>query len=103
YICNHGTGGGELRILDVNDPSNILQVGLFDNGGTINAAYVNGSKAYLADYGKGLNVIDVSNPSNPIKVAQFYDGGHAYDVEVIDNIAYVADREDGLEIIEILI
>ena len=91
------------RILDANEPSNVIQVGVFDDGGSFFGAYVNGTTAYLADYQNGLKVVDASDPSNLTKIAQFSDGGHAYDVDVINNIAYIADRDDGLEIIEIMI
>jgi hypothetical protein len=103
YIGNHGLGGGELRILNVRDPSNIVQAGLFDEQSFISGSFVNGNRAYLADYRNGLVVVDITFPVSPVKVAQFFDGGHAIDVDVISNIAYVADRDDGLEIIEILI
>ncbi|MFX1450810.1 MAG: hypothetical protein ACFFCM_08210 [Promethearchaeota archaeon] len=103
YNCNHAPSGRELRILNVIDPSNIIQVGSFDINNNIFSAYVVEDRAYLADYQNGLIVINVNNLSNPTKIAQFFDGGHAYDVEVIGNIAYVADRGEGLEIIEILI
>ena len=103
YIGNHAPNGGELRILNVNNPSNIILEGIFDAQSSIYSSYASGNKVYLADYRNGLVVIDVSNPTNPIKEAQYFDGGHAIDVYVISNIAYVADGNDGLEIIEILI
>ncbi|MFX0005481.1 MAG: LVIVD repeat-containing protein [Promethearchaeota archaeon] len=102
YIGNHGLGGGELRILNAHDPSNIVQVGVFDQQSFISSSYVNGNRAYLADYMNGLVVVDVTIPISPVKRAQYFDGGHAFDVDVISNIAYVADGVDGLEIIEIM-
>lgn len=102
YIGNHGIGGGELRILDMNDPSDIVQAGLYDDGGSVNSIFVKGTIAYLADNEKGLMVVDVSNPSNPVKIAQFFDGGHAIDVYVVEDIVYIAAREDGLKIIKLL-
>ncbi|MFW9829471.1 MAG: LVIVD repeat-containing protein, partial [Candidatus Thorarchaeota archaeon] len=103
FICNHGLGGGELRILDVSQPSNVALLGVFDERSNIFSSFIDGSRAYLADYERGLNVVDINNPSNPRKIAQFVDGGHSFDVEVVENIAFVADGEDGLEIIRILI
>lgn len=103
YIANHGLGAGELRILNVHDPSNIVQAGVFDEQSSISSSYVNGNRAYLADFMNGLVVVDLNFPIRPVKKAQYFDGGHAIDVDVISNIAYVADGNDGLEIIEILI
>jgi len=102
YMGNHGIGGGEVLILDVSVPSDIVQLGLHDDGGFVNSIYVNGSIAYMADYNKGLKVFDVSDPSNPTSLAQHFDGGHAIEVFVVDDIAYVANRGSGLQIIKLL-
>ena len=103
YIENHAPEGGELRILNVSNPSQISQVGLYDEGSFVFAAYANDTIAYLADYKNGLIVVNVTNVSNPTRIAQFFNGGHTTDVYVINNIAYIADGNDGLEIIKILI
>jgi hypothetical protein len=103
YIGNHAPGGGELRILNVSDPSNIILEGIFDMQSSVHSSYKSGDKVFLADYFKGLVVIDANSPNNSVKIAQYFDGGHAIDVDVKSNIAYIADGNDGLEIIEILI
>ena len=102
YVGNHALDGGGLHILDMNNPSDISQVGFYHGGGSVFASFIQNDRAFLADYDKGLIVLDVSNSSNPLKVAQFFDGGHAHDVYIVEDIAYVADEQDGLEIIQIL-
>ncbi len=101
YVGNHALGGGELKILDISDPTDIFEVGFYYDGGSIFAAEIHNEVAYVADAQFGLKILDVRNPLRPILAGHFYDGGSAVDVSVVNNIAFVADREDGLEIIEI--
>jgi hypothetical protein len=101
YTGNHGEGGGELQILDVSDPSDISQIAVYNPAGNVFAVYVEGSIAYLADYGLGLVLVDVSDPENPVRIGGFYDGGGAINLDVIGDLVYVADRSGGLEIIQV--
>lgn len=101
YVGNHGDGGGELQILDVTDSSDINQIAIYNPGGSVFAAHVEGSTAYLADYQLGLLVVDVSDPENPVRIGSFFDGGGAINLDVVGDLVYVADRAGGLEIIQI--
>jgi hypothetical protein len=102
YVGNHGLDGGELKILDASNPSEITEIGTYDEGSQVSGAYVIGTIAYVADYLSGLIILDVSTPSNPIKIGSYYDGGGGYGVFTVNNIVYVADHYDGLEIIQVL-
>jgi hypothetical protein len=101
YVGNHELGGGELQILNVTDPSDITQVGLFDEGGSIFRVYVEDGIAYVADAQKGLRIVDVNDPQDPVRLRGFYDGGQAVNLAVLDDIVYVADRDGGLEIFQL--
>ena len=101
YVGNHGNNGGELNILDASIPSQISPLGVYDDGGSIFAAFTNSRIVYMADYQNGLIIVDLLDLSNPRVIGRYFDGGHSYDLVVIGDIAYVADREDGLEIIKI--
>ncbi|NHJ04797.1 MAG: hypothetical protein EAX90_08235 [Candidatus Heimdallarchaeota archaeon] len=103
YVCNHGLNGGELQILDMSDPTNITQIGIFDDRANIHATTLNNSIAFLADYNLGVEIIDVSDPTNPVKIGKYFDGGHAKNLRVVNDLIFVADREDGLEILRIVI
>lgn len=101
YVGNHALGGGELKILNISDPTDIFEVGVYYNGGSIFAAEIHNDFAYVADAQFGLKILDVSDPLHPFLIGHFFDGGSSVDVSVVNNIAFVEDREDGLEIIQI--
>ena len=90
-----------MHILNASNYSQISPLGVFDDGGSINAVFTNSSIVYIADYQNGLIIVDLMDISNPTVIGRHFDGGHSYDVVVVGDIAYVADREDGLEIIKI--
>ncbi len=102
YVGDHSGGTKCFHILDVSNPSQIQELGLYTKGSMTSFA-IEESILFSANYEQGLEIYDISDPINPKKVGRFDDGGAAYDVKVVGNIAYVADREDGLEIIKILI
>jgi hypothetical protein len=102
FVGDHSPGPVCFHILDIENPSNIQEVGLYDKAG-MNSFYIDENYLFSANWERGLEIYDISEPVNPKNIGRYDDGGAAYDVKVIGNIAYVADREDGLEIIEILV
>jgi hypothetical protein len=58
-----------LRIIDVSDPKNPVEKGVFYKS-FVEKCFVEGSFAYLATNGSGLIIVDVSNPSSPFQVGQ---------------------------------
>lgn len=102
YVGDHSGGTKCFHILDVSNPSQIQEVGLYTKGIMTSFAIVD-DLLFSANYEQGLEIYDINDPIDPKKIGRFDDGGAAYDVKVIGKIAYVADREDGLEIIEILV
>jgi choice-of-anchor B domain-containing protein len=68
-------GTGHLRIWDVQNPSNIFQVGEYSaptSSGTCvhNAMWVD-NYIYMSYYTKGLRVVDVTNPAMPVEIAHY--------------------------------
>lgn len=59
-----------LYIIDIQDPTNPVQLGVFSTDDPDNTVSVAGRYGYLVSY-SGLHVIDVSNPASPTQVA-FY-------------------------------
>jgi hypothetical protein len=102
YVGDHSSGPDCFHILDVENPSNIEEVGLYNKAG-MNSFFINGNYLFSANWDRGLEIYDISEPNSPRKIGRYDDGGAAYDVKVVGNIVYVADREDGLEIVEILV
>ncbi len=101
YTGNHGTGGGELQILDTSDPTDIELVGIFDNGGTINSIFVSGTIAYAADFEQGLVLIDVSDPENPFLITILEGHSEGRDVFVVDDLIFLTEDGGGLTIIQV--
>ena len=95
YVADWNAG---LRVIDVSDPENPVEIGYYDTPGYAHGVYISGSYAYVADGDWGLRVIDVSNPSNPEEVGYYDTPGWAYGVYVSGDYAYVAGWHAGLQI-----
>ena len=82
---------GMLRIIDISDPTLLVEVGHLNTGSFNYDISVVNNVVYIADGKKGgLRIIDVSNPTEPSEIC-FYEleGVRAFSVWVIDTIAYV--------------
>jgi hypothetical protein len=94
-------GGGGLRIVNISDPANPVEVGFYDTPGFAEGVAVWGSYAYVADGGSGLRVINITNPSLPMEAGYYDTPGAAWGVAVSGSYAYVADRNSGLRVINV--
>jgi hypothetical protein len=74
-----------LRIFNVADPRNPMQVGACSDSGF--PMCVSGDYCYLADRG-GINIIDVTDPTNPHRVGKAATGGIALSVAVRDSLCF---------------
>jgi hypothetical protein len=68
YIADHYD---DLRVVDVREPANPIEVGSYDAPGSGRDIYVSDNIAYLANASGGLRVIDVSEPSSPAELGFF--------------------------------
>jgi len=93
--------GGILSILNISDPSNPVQVGIYDTAEDAQGVFVSGNYAYVVEGLNGLQVIDISTPSSPSEVGSYNTPGNAHDVFVSGNYAYIADWNSGLRVIDI--
>ncbi|NNE09375.1 MAG: choice-of-anchor B family protein [Gemmatimonadetes bacterium] len=68
------TGGGRLRIWDIADKQNIVQVSQYQSGGatSIHNVFVRDDIAYISYYTEGVRVVDVSDPAAPVEIG-YYD------------------------------
>jgi hypothetical protein len=78
-----------LGIVDVSDPAQPTQVGVYDTPGAAFGVAVAGDLAYIAD-SSALRIADVSDPSQPIEVASYETDGLAVNVATTDDLIYVA-------------
>ncbi|MBN2030108.1 T9SS type A sorting domain-containing protein [bacterium] len=94
-----------LYVLDVSDPSNIMEVASCPTPGEAMWADISSDHhyVYIADADKGLRIIDVSNPSAPVEV-----GFHDQILEMANHVAvwgdsvYVSDTgQIGLHVFDV--
>lgn len=97
-----------LRIYDISNPSNPINVGNYTNNyadgfnsPNSTAVAISGNYAYLASWIDGLRIFDISNPSSPTNVAHI--GITTEFVTVSGNNAYIGNNNSnvGLEIYDI--
>ena len=92
--CPASTFG--LRVLDISDPANPVEVGAYHSSGYKFDAAVSGDYAYITvgyvrpAEGGNLLVLDISDPTNPIEVGAYDAQGYAHGVAVSGGHAYVA-------------
>jgi hypothetical protein len=85
-----------LRIIDVTDPANPVQIGSRRSDGLAIGVAVAGRFAYLAD--DIVRVIDVANVASPSQAGSFATAGDALDVAVADYV-FAADGQGGLVVL----
>lgn len=94
-------GGAGLRVVDVADPGQPVEVGAWESRGYAEGVAVAGATAYLADGPYGLRVIDVSKPSRPVEVGSAFTMNYVFKVVVRGRYAYLAAAGAGLLIADI--
>jgi hypothetical protein len=87
-----------LRIFNVADPRNPVQVGACSDSGY--PMCLSGDYCYLADRG-GINIIDVSNPTSPHRVGKAATGGIAISVTVRDSLCFIGVDDVTLRVFDV--
>ena len=90
-MADHGT----LRVVNISDPEDPMEVGCYDTTAVINSVTVSGDHAYIAGswWGEerfGLHVIRITDPENPEEVGNYYPMGSVSGVAVSGDYAYLA-------------
>jgi hypothetical protein len=92
-----------LRIFDIKNFTNIIQVGGMDIGTSYGFVVEKREEikiVYVSTWDLGLQVLNVTEPENIQLLAHYNDGGDAYNVAVRDDLVFVAEFHDGLEILQ---
>ena len=96
YVAD-GTNG--LAILDVSEPTNMVQVGGCALEGFVNGVAVADGRAYVTCGTNGLAVVNVTDAENPTVLSVCALDGIARDVCVASGVAFVASGEAGVHIV----
>jgi hypothetical protein len=111
-----GPPWGRLRLVDVQDPTNPIQVGVFNTPDSVNGtpgdqyAYSihnpladdrDPNRAYLAWYADGVRLLDVSDASRPVELGAWIPPHDpmVWNVSLVGDLVLVADVNNGLFIL----
>ncbi len=96
YSVGNGTGGDDLKIMDVSNPTTPILAGRVAIGDSPQDVAVAGRYAYVADSGNdadGFKIIDISNVANPTVLSSLNLGtfGSTMRIEIQGRYAYVTE------------
>jgi choice-of-anchor B domain-containing protein len=99
YVIGTSSTSG-IHILDVSDPANPVEVGLYAPGYYLHDCHVKGDRLFAAAFYEGaMDVVDISDKSNPQLVAKIDDPGgntHSSWLTEDDRFLFICDELDGL-------
>jgi uncharacterized membrane protein len=90
YVASGSSG---LHLLDVSDPVNPVEIGLFDSPGEAGGV--------LADGSAGLRIVDVMDPADPSELGFYETPGRPVELFVSENYAYMAEYNEGVLILDV--
>jgi len=101
YVYVNGTGTTEgVHIMDVSNPANPIEIGLYDPEYRIHDCHVKNDLLFACAISEGIvDILDISDKSNPVKIAQIEDPtGHTHSCWVTEDDRYlvVCSEMDGL-------
>lgn len=92
-------GSAGFRILDVSNPANISELGVFDTPGDARRVVVKDDVAFVADRDAGVRVVNVADPASPIEITTFATP-RARDIAIFGDYVFVAASDSGIGIID---
>jgi hypothetical protein len=91
YVAD--TGGNNLQIFNISNPSSPVSISSVPTGSAPISVYVEGRYAYVANWTSGtLQIIDVSNPTSPVVIGSVNTGTNPISVYVQGNYAYLVNN-----------
>ncbi len=97
YVADWGEG---LRVIDVSDKDNLVEVGFIDTTGFSRDVSISDTIAYLANGSGGLFLIDISDPENPETVG--CSPNRANDVFISGQYAYTISDSSRVYLLRIM-
>jgi len=99
FVCGTTTTSG-VHIIDISDPVNPQQVGLYQPGYYIHDCHVRGEILFAAAFFEAtMDILDISDPANPVLLNRMpYPGGntHSMTTTLDMNYLFLCDEQDGL-------
>jgi hypothetical protein len=99
YVAMGEYGG--VRIIDLTEVQNPIEVGHYDTLGQANGLALAGEYLLVADGDRGLGVLNIGDPRRPREVGRLLLPGVAEDVVFANGFVYLAAGEAGLRVIDI--
>ncbi|MHA1187649.1 MAG: LVIVD repeat-containing protein, partial [Candidatus Heimdallarchaeota archaeon] len=94
---NHG-----LRIINVSNPTNMTEVGSYNDGSDVACISVANNVAAVTKPAGGVLFLNVSEPTNPQKLSQYNTTGYLNVCTIRDKIAYIANWNYSDSIVEFI-
>ncbi|MBZ0264491.1 carboxypeptidase regulatory-like domain-containing protein [bacterium] len=98
YLAASDSG---LRIIDISNPENFEEIGIYDPASDFSDVFIQGGFAYLGALENGLRIVDVNVPTTPFEVGVHYFPDYLWDIKVEDNHLYAATLDSGFRILDI--
>lgn len=111
-VCNNGVracvgiqNAGEVKILDLTQPSNPIQIGQIQNLGLVASLAIttDGQTLFVGNYDPQscLRIFDISNPANPVLISSNYIGGIVGGIRLNAGKAYLAAGALGVIVMDV--
>ena len=98
FVCGTDSTSG-VHIIDVSNPFNPVEVGLYQPGYYIHDCHVRGNRLYAcAFYEKTVDILDISDPANIQLITTLPDPGantHSVSTTINEDYLFLADEQDG--------
>mgnify|MGYP002387827030 CR=1 FL=1 len=98
YVAEYQFG---LRVVNIADPSNPVEVGFYDTPGDAHGVAVAGDTAYVADFDHGVRVVNIADPARPVERGHCDTPGEAQSLAVAGDYVYVAGGSAGMLVVNI--
>ena len=95
--------GGSLRIINIADPTDLTEVGIYDlSPGTALDVVFNDNFTFITDYLGKLHVVYVNDTTLPVFAGETTVSGEPQKIFIKENVAFVASGSSGLQIFRII-
>ena len=91
-----------VRIIDVSDPTNPVEISYYDSPGIAHKVFVVSNLLFVADGPEGLRIVDITNPLSPVEISHYNTPGNATGIYVLYPYVFLADgSSSGIRVIDV--